>query len=167
MTTIIKDNKKERIIIVGIGNKLMGDDGFGPYVVKLLENTTLPTKVEIRDFGTAGITVAKDLEGYDRVIFIDSMKRGESPGTIYYETLIADEIEPIKPDQELVRLSLHEAKLEELLMFAKAIGTLPPKITVIGCEPKALEPCIGLSSEVKGAVQKVLDLIVDELGKII
>lgn len=164
MTTAIRSSPKERVIIVGIGNKLMRDDGFGPHVVELLEANRLPSNVEIRDFGTAGITAATDLKGYDWVIFIDAIHRGGDPGTVYREDLTVNEVENLKPAQEFVRLSLHEARLEELLSFAKAISSLPPRITVIGCEPKVLEPGIGLSSEVEQTAQKVARLIAEELS---
>lgn len=163
MTTTIRSGHGERVIIIGIGNKLMRDDGFGPRIVELLEASRLPSNVEIRDFGTAGITVATDLKGYDWVIFVDAMQRGGDPGTVYREDLTANEVENLKPEQEFVRLSLHEARLEELLSFAKAIGSLPPRITVFGCEPMVLEPGIGLSFEVEQTAQRVARLIVEGL----
>lgn len=157
--TSIRLNPKEKILIVGIGNKLLGDDGFGPYVVELLESAKLSPNIDTSDFGTAGITKATDLKGYDRVIFVDAIQRGEDPGAIHREDFTPIQVKDIKPDQSIVQLSLHEAKLEELLSFAKAIGSLPKKITVIGCEPKVLEPRIGLSPEVEQAAQNIAELI--------
>lgn len=158
--TSIRLNSEEKTLIAGIGNKLLGDDGFGPYVIELLESAKLSSNIETLDFGTAGITKATDLKGYDRVIFIDAIQRGGDPGAIYREDFTPNQVKDIKPDQSIVQLSLHEAKLEELLSFAKAIGSLPQKITVIGCEPEVLEPRIGLSPGVEQAARNVAELIV-------
>ena len=66
-------SKGKRILVAGIGNRLMGDDGFGPRVIDILESMELPENVEVRDIGTAGITIATDLSDYDFVIFLDTM----------------------------------------------------------------------------------------------
>lgn len=160
----IKIDPEEKILIVGIGNKLLGDDGFGPHVIELLESAEQQSNIEISDFGTAGIGKATDLKGYERVIFVDAMQKGGDPGKIYLQDFTADDVEDLNAEESIVQLSLHEAKLEELLTFAKAIDSLPQRITVIGCEPKVLEPRIGLSPEVEEAARKVAQMILREKG---
>ncbi len=80
---------RARIIVPGIGNRLMGDDGFGPRVIDLLEYTDLADEVELRDASTAGITIATYLADYEVAVFIDSKEMEGPPGTISIERLEA------------------------------------------------------------------------------
>ena len=61
----------KKVLVAGVGNRLMGDDGFGPRVIDVLSNYSIPDHVELRDVGTAGITIATDLSDYDEIIFLD------------------------------------------------------------------------------------------------
>ena len=151
-----------RILVAGVGNKLMGDDGFGPRVVELLSSRSLPENVDLKDLGTSGITAAMEIEGYDLVIFLDSMKMEGDPGTIRQVEIDVHDM----TEQDvlgLTEISLHEAGLEELIKFSKAIGTIPPRIILIGCKPKIIRPGIELSDEVEQASheaeKKVLEII--------
>ncbi|ATZ61373.2 MAG: hydrogenase maturation protease [Methanosarcinales archaeon Met12] len=157
----------QKILVAGIGNKYMGDDGFGPRVVEALTTRDLPEDVEVRDVGLCGVTLAPDLDDYKFVIFVDAVKKGGKPGTIYRIEIGAGQIEKLKPEdaRSSLPLSIHEAKLEELLLFAKAIGTLPSTIVVIGCE--VVEVTLGevLSQEVETAVHRAVELILKELQR--
>jgi len=151
-----------RILIAGVGNRLMGDDGFGPRVVELLSSRSLPENVDLKDLGTSGITAAMEIEGYDLVIFLDSMKMEGDPGTIRQVEIDVHDM----TEQDvlgLTEISLHEAGLEELIKFSKAIGSLPPRIILIGCKPKIICLGIELSAEVEQASheaeKRVLEII--------
>jgi len=145
--------------VAGIGNRLFGDDGFGPAVVGLLEGRTLPHHVEARDFGSATVTVASELSGYDAAIFIDAVKKGCKVGTLYITEITGIKSLTAEDVNNLARLSLHEVGLEELLAFAKAIGSLPSKVFIIGCEPEKVEPRPELTDKVRKAAEKTADLI--------
>ncbi len=157
----------KKILIAGIGNKYMGDDGFGPRVIDALMRRNLPENVEARDVGLCGVTLAPDLNDYELVIFVDAVQKGGKPGTIYRSEIKAEQVEESKPEEAMnsFTFSVHETRLEELLLFAKAIGTLPPATIVIGCE--ILEVTLGesLSPEVDAAVQRATELILDELQR--
>lgn len=147
--------------MAGIGNRLMGDDGFGPRVTDLLSSIDLPPNVEVRDFGTAGLTIATDLEDYDKVIFLDSMDMDGPYGRVSKTRL---EVNKSGDDViDLARFTLHEVGLEGLLRFAKAIGTLPKETILIGCKPKSLKPSLILSEEVEAATQTALKIVLDIL----
>ena len=146
-----------------MGNRLRGDDGFGPRVIDLLSHRPLPDNVVLRDLGTAGLTVASDLGEYDLAIFLDVMKEGGEPGTLYKREVRVKEIDAWEV-KELASLSLHEAGLEGLLKLAKALGTLPSRVLLIGCEPKSLEPGLDLSKEVEGATVEAASLVLKILG---
>ena len=153
------------ILVAGIGNRLIRDDGFGPRVVDLLSDRDLPDNVDVRDFGTAGMTIATDLADYDAVIFIDSMDHDGEPGSLYKSRLVVEE--GAEDIGELARLTLHEAGLEGLLRFSKSIGTLPDDIFLIGCKPKTLGPSLELSSEVEAALENAVAIVDDILEKIL
>jgi len=162
----LKDSKGDprKILVAGIGNRLIGDDGFGPRVADLLSDRELPENVEARDFGTAGLTIATDLADYDLVIFIDSMDHEGEPGSLHKSRLRVEE--GVDDISELARLTLHEAGLEGLLRFSKSIGTLPEDIFLIGCKPKKLGPSLELSPEVEAALDRAVAIVDEILEKI-
>jgi len=154
-----------RILVAGIGNRLIGDDGFGPRVVDLLLSRKLPDGVDARDFGTAGLTIATELSDYDIAIFIDSAESEGEPGSLQRSRL---EVEAgIDESAELARLTLHEVGLEGLLKFSKSIGTLPEKVYLIGCKPKVLVPTLELSPEVEAAVEEAASMVMDTVGRLL
>jgi len=157
MAQTSEESVEPRILVAGVGNRLMGDDGFGPRVIDLLESSSLPWNVEARDIGTAGLTIATDLADYELVVFIDSMNMEGEPGR-----LVRTEIKVeggLEDMAELSRLSLHEVGLEGLLRFSEAIGTLPSKIFLIGCKPRNTEPGLELSPEVERATFKAVEMV--------
>jgi hydrogenase maturation protease len=158
------DGNSPRILVAGIGNRLISDDGFGPRVVDLLSDRDLPDHVEVRDFGTAGITIATDLIDYDTVIFIDSSDHEGEPGSLTKSRLLVQE--GVEDVAELARLTLHEVGLDGLLRFSKSIGTLPGDIFLIGCKPKTLKPSLELSLEVEAVLEKAVAIVYEILEKI-
>lgn len=152
-----------KILVAGVGNRLMGDDGFGPRVIDLLVTSQVPKNVELRDMGTAGLTVATDLGDFDLVVFLDSMDMSGEPGRLIQTEV---EVEGGLDDMaELARVTLHEVGLEGLLRFAKEIGTLPSKVILIGCKPKTVELSLDLSQEVEDATQRAVDMVMGILNK--
>ena len=153
-----------QIFVAGIGNKYMGDDGFGPRVIEELLTRALPENVEARDVGLCGITLAPDLGDYDFVIFADAVNTGGKLGTIYHTRIKAEEVEGMKPEgPNPFNISIHEARLEELLSFAKTIGTLPSVIVVVGCEVHETQLGEEMSPAVATAIPSAVDIILDEL----
>lgn len=145
-----------------MGSRLRGDDSFGPRVIDLLSDCSLPQNMVLWDLGTAGLTVASDLSEYDFIIFLDTIESSGGPGTLYKKEITVEEI-GVDGVTDLVSLSLHEAGLEGLLKLAKALGTLPPRVILIGCEPKSLEPSLKLSKEVEAAARKAVSLVMEIL----
>ena len=152
-----------RILVAGIGNRLMGDDGFGPRVIDLLSTFDVPKGVDLRDFGTAGLTIATDLEEYDLAIFLDSADVEGEPGVIFKTEVVVEG--GLDEMAEISRFSLHEVGLEGLLRFSKAIGTLPSKVILIGCKPKVVEPSLELSFEVEEATHRAAKMVSDTLSQ--
>jgi len=152
-------------LVCGIGNMLMGDDGFAQHVLELLERKGIDA--DLRDFGTAALSVANDLCDYDFVIFIDSISGGEPPGTIYEIEVNAfelmDEAGSENDSPLMFSFSFHDADLKSMLVFAKRIGCFPERVIIIGCEPGSITPTLELSPVVNKAVEKVAARVMEIL----
>ncbi len=149
-----------RILIAGVGNVLRGDDGFGVAVAQALsQNGSLPDEVTVFEGGIAGIPLLHELmDGYDALIVADAIERGGAPGTIY--VIEPDITYPTMLDPTVLHSSLADAHYTDpskVLVLAKALGVLPPKIFVVGCQPAGFDELgAELSDEVRAAVQVAL-----------
>jgi hydrogenase maturation protease len=150
-----------RILVAGIGNIFLGDDGFGCEVTRMLAAETLPPGVEVVDYGIRGLDLAYSLlEPYDVVIFIDAIARGGIAGTVYL-------LEPSGGPTTDVSLDPHSMNPLHLLAMARSLGEITARIFIVGCEPHdfgdVLEGHMGLSPTVAGSVAEgaraVLDLV--------
>ncbi len=138
------------MLVAGVGNRLMGDDGFGPRVIDILSSFSLPEWVEIRDIGTAGPSLASDLDEYTIAIFLDATETGLGPGVVSRVELETRDLEA-EDLQGINRISFHEGGLADLIALSKALGSLPEKLYLIGCEPADLRIPFCLSSEMEHA----------------
>jgi hydrogenase maturation protease len=121
-----------RVLVAGIGNIFLGDDGFGVEVVQRLSGRRLPEGVEVVDFGIRGMDLAYALhEDYDLVVFVDATPRGGEPGTVY---LIEPEIE----EDGVVSLDTHGMDPVKVIRLARALGARPTRTLVVGCEPQVI-----------------------------
>jgi hydrogenase maturation protease len=123
----------------------------------------LPDNVEVRDVGTAGITIATDLSDYDFVIFLDTMNIDGDFGIIYESMLEVKE--GIDDVSDIAKTTLHEVGLEGLLRFSKAIGTLPSKVALIGCKPKNITVSLDLSTEVEKSTFIAANMVMSLIEK--
>ncbi len=152
-----------RILIAGVGNVLRGDDGFGVAVAQALsQRRSLPGEVTIFEGGIAGIPLVQELmDGYDALIVADAVERGGAPGTIY--VIEPDITDPAMIDPSALHASLADAHYTEpskVLLLAKALGVLPQKVFIVGCQPAGYDELgAELSDEVKSAVQVALGRI--------
>ncbi len=119
------------IAVIGLGNVLLGDDGFGPYVVELLRTRyNFPSEVELLDLGTPGLGLIGYLHGRDAVVIVDAVAGGTTPGIVrVYE---GDEIERMVPGP---RVSPHDPAVAEALCVVRAAGGAPCEACVVGVVP--------------------------------
>jgi hydrogenase maturation protease len=158
---------KERILVAGVGNVFLGDDGFGVEVVRRLAGRRLPEGVEVVDFGIRGLDLAYALQhDYDVVIFVDATPRGGKPGTVY---LLEPEIEE---DGE-VTLDTHGMDPVKVIKLSRALGARPTRTLVVGCEPQVVvggeaydEMLMELSEPVRAAVEEAVKLVESLLEEI-
>ncbi|THA84334.1 hydrogenase maturation protease [Streptomyces sp. A0592] len=164
-----------KVLIAGIGNVFLGDDGFGVETVRALSAHPLPDGVEVVDFGVRGIHLAYQLlDGYDTLVLVDATARGGAPGTLYLietEAGAADGAgtRAAGPGEGPV-LDGHHMSPDTVLALLGALcagtGATPPRRTlVLGCEPACVEEGIGLSPPVAAAVPEAVRMALDLLDR--
>ena len=155
-----------KILVAGIGNAWMGDDGFGSEVVKRLGDTELPRGVAVMDFGTGGLNLAYEvMRGYDALMILDISAQGGAPGTLYVIEADEDSVDGTIQDGDT--LNPHGMDPKTMLRFVKSIGAWPGKVVVIACEPQVVEE-IGfkLSESVAGAIEPAVELVLSTIAEL-
>jgi hydrogenase maturation protease len=153
-----------KTLICGLGSKLQGDDGLGPYVIEELEKEDQPEGVALADYGISGFKCALNLARYDRVIFVDAVSLpGRVPGTLHRLHIPREKLSG-RPTLGDVGISMHETDLPRILATAAALGTAPQEIIVIGCQPADTRVRLGLSPRVEKAVPAIIEMVKAELS---
>jgi hydrogenase maturation protease len=154
-----------RVLVAGIGNVFLGDDGFGVALADRLARTALPAGVEVVDYGIRGMDLAYALlEGWDAVVLLDATPCGKAPGTLYV----------IEPDLDLVEpaFDAHGMDPVTVLALARALGGTLPRTLVVGCEPLTRmtgdepEVVAVLSEPVRAALDAAVPLAEELLGEL-
>ena len=163
------DARPLRILVAGIGNVFLGDDGFGVEVARRLQERFRPPGVEVADFGIRGVDLAYALgDGYDVAILVDAAPRGDAPGSLYVIEPPADE-EPTAavPDA-------HGMDPVKVLWLARQLGACPARALIVGCEPALVpsappgeEVVATLSSAVAHAVTEAVTLVETLVGELL
>ncbi|MFF2327259.1 MULTISPECIES: hydrogenase maturation protease [unclassified Streptomyces] len=153
--------ERAKILVAGVGNVFLGDDGFGVETVRRLASPSLPRHVEAVDIGVRGVHLAYQLlDGYDTLVLVDATRRGGDPGTLYL--IEADRPGRVEPQEALLdghRMS-PDAVLALLETLCAGTGCVPPRRTlVVGCEPGCVEEGIGLSDSVAAAVPEAVNMV--------
>ena len=156
-----------RILVAGVGNIFLSDDGFGCEVARRLASEELPEGVTVADFGIKGVHLAYELlEGYDTVIVVDAAPCGGAPGSLY---LIEPKLEEVaesplvqaasEGDSPLV--DAHGLQPDAIFGMLKALGGTVGRALVVGCEPEDVSDGIGLTSTVEEAVEPTVRRLAD------
>ncbi|MFI5040513.1 MAG: hydrogenase maturation protease [Acidimicrobiales bacterium] len=169
-----------RVLVAGVGNIFLGDDGFGVEVARRLreddcspaddtrgladdtrglgEDTRRPgADVTIADFGIRGVHLAYELlNGYDTLVLIDAVSRGDPPGTV---SVIEATTGPSGGDGVLVAMDAHGMNPGAVLAMVEDLGGRVGQVLVVGCEAASLDHGIGLSEPVSAALPAALDAV--------
>ena len=158
------------ILIAGVGNIFLGDDGFGVEVARRLAARELPRGVRVVDFGIRGLDLAYTLldGAHDVTILVDATPRGGAPGTVYL-------IEPDPSGEadyagQAPVLEAHGMEPMKVLRMVRWMGSEPKRMFVVGCEPLTLGPeegAMGLSAPVEAAVDEAVKLIESLVAKVV
>jgi hydrogenase maturation protease len=149
------------ILIAGIGNIFLGDDGFGVEVARRLSTSELPAGVRVVDYGIRGLDLAYALADLpDVTILVDACQRGEAPGTLFV----------IEPDLEFQgapdppAMDAHSLDPIRVIRMARSMGERLNRIVLVGCEPATFGPeegQLGLSEQIEAAVDEAVKLVLD------
>ena len=147
------------ILIAGIGNIFLGDDGFGSEVARQLSRRVLNPSVRVIDFGIRGMDLLYTLlDQYDATIIVDALPQQGKPGTLYvFEPDLSE------PEQQVAAVEAHAMDPLAVLSLARSMGAELKNIRIVGCEPETFGPpdegFMGLSPVVAAAVEPAADLV--------
>jgi hydrogenase maturation protease len=156
----------KRVLVAGIGNAWMRDDGFGGAVAERLTQRELRAEAAVFDFGTGGLDLAYEvMRGYDGLILVDISRQGGEPGTLYVMSPDEEDVDAGIEDGQVI--DPHGMDPQTVLRFVRTLGAWPGKVVIVACEPAVVEQMgIGLSDAVAASVDRAVDVVartVDEL----
>jgi hydrogenase maturation protease len=163
------------VVVVGVGNLLMGDEGLGVRVIQALEQSSLPDGVALLDAGTAFQALIGELAPFDKWIIVDAVSGGGRPGEIYrleWEDLL-EGVRQSGAMQAFVPLSLHDLGVIETLLLERLVAQSSPsprsvempEVVVLGIEPERIELSLALSPAVERQLPELLQVVRDELER--
>ncbi len=139
-----------RVLVAGVGNIFLGDDGFGVEVAQRLLGQPLPEGTKLMDVGIRGLHLAYELlDGYDLLVLVDALPVDEAPGTVVVFEPDADQLPP-------GGLDAHGMDPQTVLSLLASLGGEVGRVLVVGCQPADLSERIGLSSPVAAAVDEAV-----------
>jgi len=148
----IFEDKSDKILVLGIGNYLMGDEGVGVHIVQEMEEMNLPDYVEVLDGGTGGFFLMNVFDDYGKVIFLDATMDGKKGGTI---ALLKPKFAADFPKA----LSVHDVGLKDMVEALYLQDKLPEMhlitISVEGIQPMTIE----MTKDVKNSIPKAIEII--------
>lgn len=150
----------QKIVILGVGNVLLSDEGLGVHVANELINMDLPPGVSVVEGGTDGFSLLNVITEADRLIVVDAIRGGAEPGSVY-----RFDIDDVRNCPSGFKTSVHQIGILEVIDLSGLIGKTP-FTTVIGVEPKSLNMGMELSPEIKAKIPRVIELIFDELKRV-
>jgi hydrogenase maturation protease len=153
-------NQYNHILIMGVGNLLLSDEGIGVHVAQRMMEMDLPPNVHVVEGGTDGFGLINVILEADRLILVDAVRGGGKPGSIY-----RFDIEDCPADADIFKTSAHQISILEVINLSGLIGSTP-RTTIIGVEPESLEMGMNLSPEVEAKLPKVIKMILEEVEKI-
>jgi hydrogenase maturation protease len=146
------------VLVLGIGNLVMSDDGVGVVVAQQLQQRfRFPDTVEVLDGGTLGLDLLPKLEHITHLIMIDAVETGEKPGTCV--RLSGEEL----PIALQTKVSPHQMGLKDLLAVSELMGHSPKEMVLIGVQPGSIDMAVGLTAEVEAVLEKLISNILHEL----
>jgi hydrogenase maturation protease len=147
------------ILVLGIGNILLGDEGIGPHVVTRLQNDyLLPESVSVVDGGTSGMDLLDMVASHDRLLIVDCAELDSAPGTV--RELVGTAVPAFFNN----RISPHQIGLSDLLAGAALIGALPGELALIAVQPQSCELDLELSPTAKKAAEEAMQVLLARLA---
>ena len=149
-----------KIVVIGIGNLLLMDEGIGVHTINELEKHDLPESIEIYDGGTGGFKLIDLMHGAARVIFIDAVETGKAPGSV--TIFRAEDVHSIYNKK---KYSLHDTDLMEIIKMAEMLGN-PPMIEIVGIQPKTINYGTTLSKELAVSMSNIVNSVLKRIEEV-
>jgi hydrogenase maturation protease len=147
----------KHILILGVGNLLLGDEGVGVHVAQRMMAMAMPPEVQVVEGGTDGFGLVNVITEADRMILIDAVKGGGQPGSIY-----RFEIEDCPPYPDIFKTSVHQISILEVINLSSLIGATP-RTTIIGIEPACVEMGMELSPQIEAKIPRIIQMVTEEV----
>lgn len=149
---------KNKVLVLGVGNSILSDEGLGVHLANRLTREELPSNVEIQDGGTQGLELLGYMEDVAKLIIVDCVKAGAEPGSIF-------RFEPDKVDviPKQYKISFHDLGIYDFLQIATAMEILPPTV-ILGMEPGKIEWGEELSAPVEAKMDKLRCFVMEEIN---
>lgn len=142
-----------RLLVLGIGNSIYGDDGVGVHVVTALrEQGALPIGTVVIDGGTSGLSLLPAVAEAEALIVVDAVDAGAEPGSVHV-------LRGADLYASLVHLSVHQVGTADLLGAARLTGALPQDVVLVGVQPADLGPGVGLTEAVAAALPEAIGTV--------
>jgi hydrogenase maturation protease len=152
----------KRILVAGIGNVLLGDDGVGPYVARSLASSyVFDEGVEVEDLGTPALDLIDHVAGLDALIVVDAVNNGSAPGTL---TLYRKQ--ELTRHVPAMRLDPHSPALSDALWAAEFYGSCPQEVLLVGITGEVFEGACMLSEAVRASVEGAIHEVLRELDRL-
>lgn len=148
------------ILVLGIGNILLRDEGVGVRVVQAMENMQLPDGVELLDGGTAGADLLDAISERRKLIVVDALDADVPPGTIVRmspEDLAAG-------DSGSGGISLHEFRIAETLRMARQLNCSPCEVAIVAVRPQDIDCGLELSPEMEQWLPRIIEIVLGEIA---
>jgi len=153
-----------RILVLGLGNILLKDEGVGVHIAQMLQELALPHNVEVVDGGTASLDVLLLAPGIEKLVVIDALRAGKEVGTIYKARLKSEERDKLEQIfSSGSRISLHQVGLIDALAIAERMNCAPKEIAIIGIEPKKIDCGLELTDDVKQKIPEIINTVLKEI----
>jgi hydrogenase maturation protease len=151
------------MLVAGVGNVFLGDDGFGVEVVRLLSMEPVSAAVRLADFGIRGVHLGYELldGSYEEVLLVDTMVRGGEPGTLYLVEI------DVLPESRSAAPDPHRMDLRAVLSWVRAHGGELGRVRLVACEPLSLEEELGLSPPVERGAREAAHWIRELLEEVL
>ncbi|AGB22881.1 hydrogenase maturation protease [Mycobacterium sp. JS623] len=151
-----------RILVAGIGNIFLGDDGFGPEVMRHVPQRLAGPRIQLVDYGIRGMHLAYDLlDGCEALVLVDAIPSRGSPGTVH---IFEADLESLTAASGL---DAHAMDPGAVFASLNALGGTPPYTVVIGCEAANVDEGIGLSAEVATAIPAAVRALEDVVARLL
>lgn len=152
------DNDAGRVVVLGLGNILLSDEGIGVHAVNaLMKRYVFSTPVDLIDGGTMGLDLLPLFQSRDRILIIDAVDFGKDPGHI--GVLEGDRI----PSVLNPKLSAHHIGLSDILFAAKLMRETQPEVVLVGVQPKTLETGLDMTPEIQVKLNTLIELVLQKL----